>query len=199
MFIFHKSNFATNAFLLNLRLAKRTIVFLGIVLTSLWQSSISDGSILIFKHLKISIPLFSNCSSLTVAGIPCISMLLHHGYWSLLFFATSILRILSSSCCTLEFKFHVFFFNCINNAIRNAHYTFVNYISNIFLDITLYLIQSTINIVEFLVSAIFQTWQRRFKVIFKIYKVVFHASKSCIMWFTWCHFQIFQIIHQKPN
>ena len=45
----------------------------------------------------------------------------------------------------------------------NAHYTFVNYVCNIFLDVALYLIQLTINTAEFLVNAIFQTWQRRVK------------------------------------
>ena len=116
LFIFRKSNFASNAFLQNLRLLKRTIVFLGVELPGLWQSSVSDASILIFKHLKISITLFSKCSSLTVAEIPCISMLLRRVYWSWLFylfiFFILIFKLLYSS-----FNFNVFFFNPIQNGL----------------------------------------------------------------------------------
>ena len=151
-FIFRKLNFDSSAFLQNLRLTNQTIVFLGIELPGLCQSSVPHGSILIFKHLKISVILVSKCSSLTVAGILCISMLLRRVYCSWLLFAIFILRILSSSCYTLDWSF---MFSSLSTSILNTHYTLVNYISNIFLDITLYLTQSTINIVEFLVNAIF--------------------------------------------
>ena len=61
-------------------------------------------------------------------------------------------------------KFHVFLFKCINNGIFNTHNIFVNYICNIiflsfffffFLDITLCLIQSTINTIEFWVNVFY--------------------------------------------
>ena len=48
------------------------------------------------------ITLFSKWSSVTVAGIPFISMLWRSVYCSWLFFAISFFRSLSSSCCTLD-------------------------------------------------------------------------------------------------
>ena len=53
--------------------------------------------------------------------------------------------------------------------------------SNIFLDITHYLIHLAINNVEFLVNVIFQTRKRWVKAIFKICKILFHAFKTCVM------------------
>ena len=53
--------------------------------------------------------------------------------------------------------------------------------SNIFLDITHYLIHLAINNVEFLVNVILQTRKRWVKAIFKICKILFHATKTCVM------------------
>ena len=62
--------------------------------------------------------------------------------------------------CLWLFKFLETFLQVVllsTDGILNARYTLINYVCNMSLEITLYLIQSTINTVEFLVHAIFQT------------------------------------------
>ena len=82
--------FFSNALLQNFWRTNHTIVFLGFALPNLWQSSMSDLEIVKFSWLNISITLSSSSLSLTVEGIPWISILFLLVYCSDLFSAISI-------------------------------------------------------------------------------------------------------------